>query len=182
MLRKLRVRAARGWPRGVAFFGDDLFRAGIVVAGKLPRNRSTLLVRIMAAGPGLAQASVELGALPKSAHERTVAEEALVHLQQVLAGKPSRTPEEEDFIVKVQGTWKQAEEQGHKAGRKAGRAEGRVEEAARAVLTALRVRGIAVPDASRERILAQKDPSLLERWHEKAIVAASLADVLDEPS
>jgi hypothetical protein len=61
-------------------------------------------------------------------------------------------------------------------------ARGRAKEAARAVLTVLRVRGIAVPDAVRERILAQKDPSLLERWHERAILAASVAEVLDEPS
>jgi hypothetical protein len=61
-----------------------------------------------------------------------------------------------------------------------GRAEGRAEEAARAVLTVLRVRGIAVPDAARERILAQKDPEQLERWLERAAVAASAAAVLDE--
>ncbi|WP_438038012.1 hypothetical protein [Sorangium sp. So ce128] len=59
------------------------------------------------------------------------------------------------------------------------RKEGRAEEAARAVLTALRVRGIAVPDVARERILAEKDPETLERWHERAIIAVSLAEVLD---
>jgi hypothetical protein len=63
-----------------------------------------------------------------------------------------------------------------------GHAEGRAEEAARAVLTALRVRGVAVPEATRERILAEKDPERLERWLERAILAASLADVLDQPS
>src|SRR6185503_5891009 len=63
-----------------------------------------------------------------------------------------------------------------------GRVEGRVEEAAHAVLTALRVRGIAVPDAARERILAEKDPERLERWLERAILAASVAEVMDEPS
>jgi hypothetical protein len=52
----------------------------------------------------------------------------------------------------------------------------------RNVLTVLRVRGIAVPEAARERILAQKDPARVERWLERAIVAASLAEVLDEPS
>ena len=61
-------------------------------------------------------------------------------------------------------------------------AQGRTEEAARALLTALRVRGIALPEAARERILAQKDPECLERWHERAILAASLAEVLDDPS
>jgi hypothetical protein len=67
-------------------------------------------------------------------------------------------------------------------GRTEGRTEGRIEEAARAVLTALRVRGIAVPEAARERILAQKEPETLERWLERAIVAASFAEVLDDPS
>jgi hypothetical protein len=53
---------------------------------------------------------------------------------------------------------------------------------AKAMLTVLRARGIAVPDAVRERILAQKDPKQVERWLEKAATAASIADVLDEPS
>ena len=51
------------------------------------------------------------------------------------------------------------------------RDEARAEEAARAVLTALRVRGIAVPDVARERIVTQRDPSLLERWLARAVVA-----------
>jgi flagellar biosynthesis/type III secretory pathway protein FliH len=63
-----------------------------------------------------------------------------------------------------------------------GLTKGRTEEAARSLLTVLRVRGIAVPDAVRERILAQKDPERLERWLEKAAVAASVTAVLDEPN
>ncbi|HEX4959758.1 MAG TPA: hypothetical protein VF173_02885 [Thermoanaerobaculia bacterium] len=61
-------------------------------------------------------------------------------------------------------------------------AEGRTEEAARALLTVFRVRGLAVPEAARERILAQKEPERLERWLERAIVASSVAAVLDEPN
>ena len=63
-----------------------------------------------------------------------------------------------------------------------GRDEGRAEEAARAVLTVLRVRGIPVPDAAREHILAEKDADRLERWHERAVLAASVDEVFDEPS
>ena len=63
-----------------------------------------------------------------------------------------------------------------------GRTEGRTEEAARNLLAVLRARGIAVPDALRERILAQKDPERLERWLEKAAVAASVTSVIDEPN
>jgi hypothetical protein len=61
-------------------------------------------------------------------------------------------------------------------------AQGRAEEAARALLTVLRTRGIAVPDAVRERILAQKDPERLGRWLEKAVFAASITAVIDEPN
>lgn len=63
-----------------------------------------------------------------------------------------------------------------------GRTEGRAEEAARNLLAVLRVRGIAVSDEIRERILAQKDPERLERWLERAVVASSVAAVLDEPN
>lgn len=61
-------------------------------------------------------------------------------------------------------------------------AQGRTEEATRCLLTVLQVRGIAVPDAARERILAQKDPERLERWLEKAVIAASVGEVIDDPS
>jgi hypothetical protein len=175
MLLKLRLEPAPGWPAGVYFFGDDVLRVGIVVASELPRDRSTLLVRLMAAGPLLPQAIEDLAALPPDAHERSVAEQILLNLQHALGKKPSRTPDEQEFIMTMHNTWEKARE----TGRDEGRNEGRAEEAARAVLTALRVRGIAVPDAARERILAQKDPSLLERWLEKAILAASVSDVID---
>jgi hypothetical protein len=61
-------------------------------------------------------------------------------------------------------------------------AEGRAEEAAGNLLSVLRVRGITVPDAIREHILAQKDPERLERWLEKAVVATLVTEVIDEPN
>ena len=69
-----------------------MFRIGIVVASELPRDRSTLLVRFMAAGPLLAGAIAELGALPEGAHERTVAEQILVDLREVLGKSRARPP------------------------------------------------------------------------------------------
>lgn len=63
-----------------------------------------------------------------------------------------------------------------------GEAKGEVKGEARALLAALRARGVPVPDAARERILAEKDPDRLERWVERAVIAASLVEVLDDPS
>jgi hypothetical protein len=63
-----------------------------------------------------------------------------------------------------------------------GEAKGEAKGEARALLAALRVRGIPVSDAARERILTEQDPERLERWVERAIVATSIAEVIDDPS
>jgi hypothetical protein len=60
-----------------------------------------------------------------------------------------------------------------------GKAEARVETQAEALLTVLRVRGIDVSAAARERILAQKDLEQLKRWFEKAVVASSIEAVIE---
>ena len=166
MLLKLKVDRAPDWPAGVFFFGADVLRVGIVVASELPRDRTTLLVRLMAAGPLLPQAVEDLAALPPNAHERAVAEQILLNLQNALGKKPNRTPDEQELFMVMHDTWEKAKEMG------------RVQEAARAVLAAFRVRGLPVSAAARARILAQKDPALLERWHDQAIVAASVDEVI----
>jgi len=181
MLRAITVRKRAGWPRGVFFHGDDVYRVGIVDASRLPRDRSTLLVRIMAGGPLLPDAIADLNALPDDAVERGLVEGDLVDLERALGAKPRRTPEEEEIVKMVQGTFTQARRWGRDEGRVEGRVEGEAAARVRDVLTVLRVRGIVVSAADRERILAEKDPARLERWHERAILAASLAEVLDEP-
>jgi hypothetical protein len=67
-------------------------------------------------------------------------------------------------------------------GRAEARMEGRAEGWANAVFTVLRVRGIAVSDAAREHILAQKDQEQLKRWLEKAALTASIGEVIDDAS
>ena len=174
LLSRLGLEPAPGWPAGIYLFGAEVLRVGLVVASELPRDATTLLVRLMAAGPLLAQAVNELAALPRDAHERAVAEPVLLAFQHALERKPSRTLDEQEFIVAMYKTWEE--------GRAEARTEGRTEGQANAVLTVLRVRGIAVPDPARLRILAQTDPARLERWLEQAITATSVADVIDDLS
>ncbi|MEI7894818.1 MAG: hypothetical protein WCI05_17105, partial [Myxococcales bacterium] len=106
------------------------------VASELPRRRFTLLVRLMAAGPLLRQSIEDLSALPPDAHEHAVADQILLNCHRVVGQEPNQTAEEQEFIVIMQNTWEQARDEGRK--------EGLAEEAARSVLTALRVRGIEV--------------------------------------
>jgi len=128
----------------------------------------------MAAGPLLAPAVEEVAALPGDSYVRSVAEPVLLHFRHVLVQQPSRTPDEQEFIVAMYKTWDE-----HRA---EGRAEGRTETQANAVLTVLRVRRIDVPDAARQRILAEKDLQRLEHWLERAAVATSIGEVIDDPS
>jgi hypothetical protein len=174
LLTELKLEAASDWPSGVYLFGGDVLRVGLVVASELPGDASTLLIRLMAAGPLLAQAIRDVAALPADTHERAVAEPVLLTFQHMLGQKPSNDPEEQEFIVDLLKGWENA--------RNEGRTEGCTESQANAVLTVLRVRGIAVPDAARELILAQKDLSRLDRWLERAIVATSIGEVIDDPS
>ena len=68
LLREMEAKAAVGWPPGVYFVGGAVFRVGIVVARELPRDRPSILVRLMAAGEGLSDALADLAALPEDAH------------------------------------------------------------------------------------------------------------------
>jgi hypothetical protein len=181
MLRRLTARSKAGWPPGVFFHGEGVHRVGIVVANKLPRDRSTLLVRIMAAGPLLPGAIAELAELPEDAIERGLLEGAVVDWERAL-GKLSRTPAEEEIVEMLLERFTEARRMGRDEGRTEGRIEGEATARVRALLTVLRVRGILVSDADRERILAEKDPARLERWHERAILATSVAEVVEEPS
>ncbi len=88
------------------------------------------------------------------------------------------------FIVAMYKSWEERRIEARTEGLAEGRAEGLAEDLmegqANAVLTALRVRGIAVPEAARKRILALQDLQRLERWFEKSIVATSLREVIDD--
>lgn len=195
LMAKLRVVPAAGWPQGVYLFAEDVLHVGIVAASELPREASTLLVRLMAGGALLPSAIKELSALPPDAPERAVAEQILLRWQAALRKKSSRTSEEQEFIVAMENTWEKAREQGWEAGkqqgqkqgweqgerhgRKAGEERGRLTAMADNLLTVLRVRGIAVSEAERARILGEQDPEHLRRWLERAVVVSSLAAVLE---
>jgi flagellar biosynthesis/type III secretory pathway protein FliH len=105
-------------------------------------------------------------------------------LYYALAKKPNRDPEEEEFMEIMYETMEQYRAEGLVMGRAEGREEGRAEGHAAgladALLTVLQGRGIAVPDAARERIRAEKDPRRLNRWLERAGVATSIDDLLGD--
>jgi uncharacterized ferritin-like protein (DUF455 family) len=61
-----------------------------------------------------------------------------------------------------------------------GRVEGHAEAMARAVLAVLEARGLDVTPEIRGRIVECTDAATLERWHRRAVVAASASEIFDE--
>jgi hypothetical protein len=169
LVAELRMGPAPDWPQGVYLFGGDVLRVGLVAANELPRERSTLLVRLMAAGTLLPDAVADLAALPRDANERAVAQQILLRLRHAIVQKPRPRTEEKELIVAMDWSWEQAEDLGHLRGQ------------AGALLTVLRHRDIRVPVATREQIRAERDPKRLERWIERAATATTLTEVLAEP-
>lgn len=68
-------------------------------------------------------------------------------------------------------------EQGRQKGRDEGRLEGRAED----IVRILSVRGFLVDADARRRILACRDPALLDLWLERALTATRVSDVTAEP-
>lgn len=99
LIDKLKLDAASGWPTSVYLFGDDVLRVGIIAASELPGERTTLLIRLMAAGPLLAAATEEVAGLPRDALERVVVESILIYFEQVLAQRPDETSHEQEFLM-----------------------------------------------------------------------------------
>jgi hypothetical protein len=175
-IKGLWLRPMKGWPSGI-YEGPPLLWTRLVVVSELPVTRSTLLLRLLGANRVLKQAIAELKALQPEEPERSLALPILLRLRLEIPVDPTkRTADDQEFLMDTQDiveTWRREAIQ-------EGRVEGRVEARAHDVLTVLRVRGIAVPAAARKRILAEKDLQRLERWHEKAIVATSLGEMLDD--
>lgn len=170
LLAELRMVPAPDWPRGVYLFGGDVLRVGLVAANELPRERSTLLVRLMAAGPLLPDAVADMAALPRGARERIAAREILLRFRHAIAQKPRHTPKEKELMGAMDWSWEQAED--------LGLARGRAEGQANALLTVLRHRGIRVPIATREQIRAERSLKRLERWIERSVTATTITEVL----
>jgi hypothetical protein len=178
LLAELKLEPEPEWPAGVYLLGGDALRAGIIAGNQLPRERSTLLVRLMAAGTLLPDAIAELAALPADAYERAVADQILLRFRTELRQQPNPTHAEKEFLMTIYRTWDDARRTALKSGLK----RGQLLERQNALLTVLQVRGIPVSAAERKRIRAEKDPDRLQRWLERAARARSLAKVLDERS
>ena len=144
-LEGFEFRSFEGWPTGV-YRSPRLLFAGVVVTSELPRERDTLLLRLMGAGACLRDAVAELAALPVDARERAIAGPVLLRCHIDIPKDPAnRTNEDEEFMTDTQEIFEAWEREtiakglakGLAEGRSKGLAEGRAEGRAKGAAEAL---------------------------------------------
>jgi hypothetical protein len=165
-------KAMRGWPKGF-LERHDADQVGLVVVRELPRERATLLLRLMGAGAVLTRAIAELTALPKKAFERILAMPFLIALRREI---PQNSADDEERMylmstMELYEEWKQkTEAKGIKKGIKKGIEKGREETLKQVLVAAYRVRFGALPADLAAVIEATHDVEVLSAWHERIVV------------
>lgn len=168
LLAALHFEPVLGWPTGVYQFGGEVLRVYLVVVSEVPRDPTTLLVRLMAGGRLLERAMSELNTLPADTPARVVAGPVLLQFIHVLAQAPDRQPEEEEFIMAAYQTWEEI--------RNEGRIEGHIK-ACREMVRKLIVLKFGELPTDLEVRIANASAEDLDRFLERIVFADSLTTV-----
>jgi hypothetical protein len=170
------ARAKRGFPRGV-YQTPAVLYTGLVVLSQLPEAPNTLMLRLMGAGRTLKRALAELERLPEDARERHVALPALLEYRVTLLEQPTRSPEDEEFLMDTHDIVQRLKDEGRDEGRREGRREGQHEARQKDLLTIYRTRFGSVPRKVRAAVERTRDDAALARWVE-IFVARSAAEIV----
>lgn len=165
VLKELLAEPLEGWPNGFYRTKVPALPLHIVTVRELPRERSTLVLRLMGAKKVLRDALEDLGTLPEGAWERTSAAGA-VDVLHSLSSKASqlKDPDEKAIVMNATSLYEQIKEAGREEGRKA------------LLLRMLGRRFGELPRAVVARVEAA-DSAQLDRWGERLVKATTLNDV-----
>jgi hypothetical protein len=164
--------AKRGFARGV-YQTPAVLHTGLVVLSRLPETPNTLILRLMGTGRPLQRALAELERLPEDARERHVALPALLEYRVALLEQPTRTPEDEEFLMDTYDIVQRLKDEGRNEGRR----EGRNEAIQNNLLTIYRTRFGSVPRKVRTAVERNRDDDALASWVE-IFVVRSAAEII----
>jgi predicted transposase YdaD len=116
----------------------------------------------------------------EAAQEDKMVEKVLDYLERLSAKADVRLLAERREMAQLMYRMEQTENrlEAEAKGRAEGEAKGKAEGKVLSVLTILDVRGIAVPEEVRQRLLACQDSERLDEWLRRSVTAATLDDLL----
>ena len=154
VLRGYGFVAAPAFPAGF-YEAPEALSVGVVVLRELPRERSTLLLRLMGAGAVLKDALEELSQLPEGAWERQVAVPALLAAR-IQITQDSSNEGEREYLMSTQNLYEEWERKTHEKGLEQG--------SKRALALLYQARFGAMPRAVADAVEATHNTATLERW------------------
>ena len=148
----------------------------VVVLSELPRNRETLLLRLLGSHEMRKQALAEIHEIPKGDPDFNAMISLLTYVQGIIERDPRIPhPEKEDIMTAMRQEFERF--------RQSLRQEGVHDTKVHYVLTVLAARGIPVNDNAQAQIAACEDGGLLDTWLKRAAIAERIEDVLlDKPA
>jgi len=170
VLRDLAMDRLAAWPNGVYRMVAPRLPMHVVVISELPRERETLMLRLMGAQRVLREALEDLQRLPSAAWERRAAAEAIDVLRSFApraAGLEDRA--EEAIIMSASETYERI------------KGEGVLEGLRRVLLRQLELKFGPVPQQIVVRVHAA-DVVELERWAERLVSATTLEEAVETES
>jgi hypothetical protein len=169
------ARRERGFARGV-YETPAVQHSRIVVLSQLPETADTLILRLMGKGRTLRRALAEAERLPEGARERHIALPALLEYRAEIAESPTRTPEDEEFLMDTRDYVKELKDEGRNEGRNEGLTLGLTLGQQAALINIYRTRFGAVPRKVRAAVERSHDDTELAKWVE-LFVARSAAEI-----
>jgi flagellar biosynthesis/type III secretory pathway protein FliH len=179
VLRELALAPLAEWPTGVYRMMTPALPLHVVVVSELPRERETLMLRLMGAKRVLREALVDLQRLPSGAWERRAAADAIGVLRSFTKEAAAlHDRDEEAIIMGASEAYERIKDEGRQEGRREGLQEGVAEGERRILLRQLEVRFGSLPEQIVARVQGA-DATQLERWAERVMHAASPEEVIE---
>lgn len=168
VIDEMELQAMKGWPEGF-WQSQEFYAFYLVVVRELPKTPDTLFLRLLGRGPTFREALRELATNPEYAWAFEPLRHVLVAYRREIL---QDLEEEEDMeaLREVEAIYKDWE--------KRTKEEGRLTERREILLKQMAQRFGDVPETVRERI-EQAEMDDLERWIDRVIPAATLADIFE---
>lgn len=163
LIKAAKLQPAVGWPSGFyeAAPVDNTF---LVVISELPRNRETLILRLMGAGKTLTLAYADADGLPPEAPERMLVMQAMLAVRRNVAYAQSK--EGAMILEQYHGLYEKWEQETLQRGEQRGKQEGFKEGSLTALHSVLvsmyTARFGTIPEAMQAKILAIEDLNVLQ--------------------
>ena len=167
-----------------------MWGTSIVVVNELPKDPETMWLRLFGRGDVQGGAVLELDALSEQHPLRDATLRTLLSWKQGLPPSMEQSEDEREMTMNLERVYEQWEKKTLAKGKAEGKVEGKiegkiegkveatVETLAKAVLTVLESRGLAVTPAQRKQVLACTDVAMLDAWLRGAATTSGVTALL----